>query len=447
MLFKFNFSKAAPFADALLLLLLAAYTLAGVPLATYHGDEGMQIYASRDFDIAFVDGDPWALTTTPPYPIDSPQYLRIINGSIHRYAVGAVLQWGGFGGAGMPIEPGWNWGLSYEENVAGGWLPSEPILHAARYASAVLFALSLLPVFGIGWVLGGRVAAYVGVLLYGFNPLLLINARRSMMEGSLLFFGMLALWAAVLIADRLVREQRVSVGLWVGLAVAGALTLASKHSGAIFLVGAWGWVAWVALWMRRAVWQRWGGLLLAGIAAIALFVGMSPALWSNPIDRFQDLARLRAELIEIQVSLEADAPMTTGQRVVWAVTQPYITPPKHYDRPDWGNAADIRASEQAYNASGLSGMPSHPALGALIMLAAAAGAVALVRGWPPMGIGLVWWVGVTTLALLLNPLPWDRYYIPLVPPLAFLAAVGTAALVRWICEQTRTERALQSTGT
>jgi hypothetical protein len=106
--------------DALLLAALLVYVFAGVPLAPFHGDEGMQIYATRDYVTAFIERNPVELVTSPPYYIDSRPYLRLINGSVQRYAAGFVLYTvGGHTLDDLPIEPGWNWGLNYAENVAG----------------------------------------------------------------------------------------------------------------------------------------------------------------------------------------------------------------------------------------------------------------------------------------------------------------------------------------
>ena len=420
--------------DGLLLIGLATYILAGVPLTTYHGDEGMQVYATQDYITAFVDGSPSELVTGPPYTIDSRPYLRIINGSAQRYAAGALLHLRGHNTGDLPREPGWNWGLSYTENVEGGWLPKDSVLFAARYTSAAFFALSVIPMFAMGMLLGGRWAAYPAAILYALNPILLLNGRRAMMEGSLLLFGLLTLWIALLVVRQLQHKQVLHWRHWAGLAIYGGLTLASKHSGAIFLIGAWTWIGLAILWTRQYVVKHIVLLVVNGVLAIGLFVGLSPALWNDPPARLADLVGLRSELLSIQVAIESDAPTSLAYRATAIFTQPFTTPAAHFERPSWGEVDAIATQVAAYNGSWLSGLPTTPWIGVPLTVLALIGAVILIRKQPTVGVGLLLCYLLTALALMGNPLPWQRYIIPLIPLVILLTSAGFA----WSCEQTRT---------
>jgi hypothetical protein len=53
-------------------------------------------------------------------------------------------------------------------------------------------------------------------------------------------------------------------------------------------------------------------------------------------------------------------------------------------------------------------------------------------------LGILLWLVMTALALMTNPLPWQRYYVPLIPVVTLYAALGTV----WICEQIRTRSVL-----
>jgi 4-amino-4-deoxy-L-arabinose transferase-like glycosyltransferase len=420
--------------DGLLLIGLTAYILAGVPLTTYHGDEGMQVFATQDYITAFIDGSPSDLLTEPPYTIDSRPYLRIINGSVQRYAAGWVLHLRGHNAGDLPREPGWNWGLNYPENVAGGWLPKDSVLFAARYTSATFFALSVIPMFAMGILLGGRWAAYPAAILYALNPILLLNGRRAMMEGSLLLFGLLTLWLALIIVKQIQARQDIQWWHWTGLAMCGGLTLASKHSGAIFLIGAWAWVGLAILWTRQYVVKRIVLIVASGAVAVGLFVGLSPALWNNPPARLADLVRLRSELLSIQVAIEADAPTKLTDRAVGIITQPFIAPLAHFERPDWNEVEPIAAQVAAYDNLWLRGLPTTPWIGIPLTILALIGAVILIRRQPTVGVGLLLCYALTALALMGNPLPWQRYVIPLIPLVILLTSAGFA----WSCEKTRT---------
>ncbi len=222
--------------DAVYAVALALYVLAGVPLTPFHGDESMQIYMSSDYTTAITEGRWNDLRTQPPYDIDSDGHLRLINGSVNRYAIGAVLQLGGYTLT-LP-RPGWDWGLNYQQNVETGHRPSDGALEAARLSSALFTALSVGVMFVIGRHIGGRPAAYIATAVYALNPALLLNGRRATQEGSMFFFGLLT----VLIAAWLSQRERRPLWMWVLLTLAGGLTLASKHSGVVFVAAALGWV-------------------------------------------------------------------------------------------------------------------------------------------------------------------------------------------------------------
>src|SRR5690349_21025097 len=181
---NFFLARYAAVFDVLWPLALAVYILVGIVSVPFHGDEAMQITMSRDYFTAIVDHQPQSLMVSPPYSVDTPSWLRLINGSVNLYTMGLSLQIAGYGEKDLP--PIWVWPLSYDENVARGNRPSQPMLVISRISSAVFLAVSVAVLFGIGWQLRGRWAAYVASGLYAINPVVLINGRRAMMEGSVL---------------------------------------------------------------------------------------------------------------------------------------------------------------------------------------------------------------------------------------------------------------------
>lgn len=438
--------------DALWLLLLAVYIAAGLPIVTFHGDEAMQLYMSRDYVTAFINRQPDRLTVQPPYFIDEDNWLRILNGSINRYAIGLSWHVAGFSENDLPPRPGWDWGLTYERGVETGHRPAERLLNVSRASSTLFLALSAWLMFAIGWQFGGRLPAFFMSALYALNPVILLNGRRAMMEGSLLFFGLLTMLAAILIS-KIVLERRGESAvrpysqwrqmlLWALLALAGGLTLTSKHSGVVFLAGAWGWLLVTAI--THAVRTRRASSLLAsllklaaaGLLALVLFIALSPALWNDVPARLRDLIEQRQGLLEIQVQSDSQAPTTLAERIEGIVVQPFMTPPVHFEVAFWGEAEAIRAEIAGYMASPFSGLQFGLLLGLTLTLLAGFGLVALV--WPrlrPGGawmLGLLAWAAVTVASLLVNPLPWQRYYLPWLPVVTVLAGVGLLALARLV---------------
>jgi 4-amino-4-deoxy-L-arabinose transferase-like glycosyltransferase len=419
--------------DAVYVAALMLYVLAGVALVPFHGDEPMQIYFSGDYEVAVLQGNPSALTTRPPYDIDSDPQLRILNGSVLRYLVGLSRQIAGIGPEQLPPRPGWDWGLSYDRNVETGHRPSDALLMAGRWPSAILLALCAPLAFALGWIVGKRPGAYLVAGLILLNPIILLNGRRAMQEGALLFFGLAVIVTAAWIARKRATRQRVSPWLWALLALTGGLALASKHSTLPFIAGALGWVLVGELthFRLRPFLKTAGAIVLSGVLMVGLFFALSPALWDNPAARFSDLLQVRATLLDIQVS---GAPTTMEFRVGALLAMPYLAPPQYFEVPQYGTWEPIPTEIARYQASGLAGIPFDGVLGGIVMGLMLVGmGVAL---WPKVrpftdwatAAGLFVWWGITALSLLVNPLNWQRYYLSLIPPTALFAAVGALGL-------------------
>jgi hypothetical protein len=428
------------------LLLLIGYILAGVPITPFHGDEAMQITMSADYDTAFIQREPAALMVAPPYAIDSPAWLRLINGSVNRYLIGLSWHLAGFSVNDLP--PIWQWPVSYDDNVGQGNRPSQALLIASRWPSALLLCMSVVVMFGIGYGVGGWPVALFTSGLYALHPVILLNGRRAMQEGALLCFGLLCIWLAMQIARRLHDRQRVSIGWWVGLALAAGLTLASKHSGLVFVAAAFGWVG-VAILMgvlrvgttRRiapTVTQiRSAPLLLclsAVIASLLLFLVLSPALWNDPPARLRDLLTERAALLDSQV-IAAGGATTFFSRLTGMLTQPFLQPAEIYEAGFWANSSAFMGEVRAYTESAWLGLGGGQ-IGALFSAIALVGTGLLLfrlsRG-DSAAWGLLVWLLVTLATLLINPLPWQRYYLPLLPITTLLAAWGGG----WLLTRTR----------
>jgi 4-amino-4-deoxy-L-arabinose transferase-like glycosyltransferase len=427
--------------DSLWLLLLAVYMLLGVPGATFHGDEAMQIYMSTDYYTAFVERDLARLQAEPPFQLDDDPWLRILNGSVNRYAIGLSWALVGYTRDQLPPKPGWDWGLSYEVNVDTNHRPDPARLTISRLSSVLFFVLSAGVMFALGAQLSGRPAAYVASALYVLNPILLLNGRRAMQEGSFLLFGLLAVLMAIIISKRRAQDKPDGWGLWLGLLLSSGLALASKHSAVVLVAGAFGWIALAEvarLFNHRRdqsgiVWRSVGLITLrwvgTGLLTIALFIALSPALWNNPPARLADLVSTRQQLLDIQVSVDPRGAMPLEQRLLYILTQPFIEPVAHYEVSFWSDVSTIQAEIAAYMQSPFSGLHAGMLLGTLLTIAALLGLLLLILRWRHWSIGLLAWIGVTILSLLANPLPWQRYYLPWIPILVLLVGYLISVIV------------------
>lgn len=110
-------------------LILSLYVILGVKITPFHGDEAMLIDASRDFETLFVEHRPQALITAPPYTVDTPAHLRILNGSVAIYSMGLSRYLQGLTLADLGL---WHWESSYDRNLAEGNRPNDQILGVVR---------------------------------------------------------------------------------------------------------------------------------------------------------------------------------------------------------------------------------------------------------------------------------------------------------------------------
>jgi 4-amino-4-deoxy-L-arabinose transferase-like glycosyltransferase len=432
----------------------------------------MHIYTSRDYATVFIDHKLQSLPVNPPYEIDSDSRLRLLNGSVMRYTVGFIMQIEGLTTQDLPPRPGWDWGLHYADDVATGHMPSEALLTAGRTAALIYFALSIIALFGIGWQFGGRWVAYIASGLYALNPIILLNGRRALVESAMLGFGLLTIWTAIQIAKRLSSQidaggsqtlpndnqllktshRKGLWGWWLALIVSSALALVSKYTDTIFAAGAFGgiFIAEVIRAFRRddsskvrsarpyaSLISSTAKLTTSGLLTLALVVVLSPALWNDPIGRVRDLGQMLQEQVAIVVSILApEAPTTISQRVEGIVTQPFLTPVAYFEQASWAEAAPVTAEIARYSASPLSGIPVNPILGVVLTLLAAVGLVAVFWGWlrpyesRAASAVLIVWLLVTVANLLINPLPWQRYYLPLIPIMTVLVAIGVMGIFK-----------------
>lgn len=428
--------------DAVWLLLLGAYLFAGMMLVPFHPDETEHIRMSKDYVTLFVERDPAQMMDvinpeTGSFR-DKESGLRVIDAPLHSYAVGFAWTLGGLSVDDLP--PFWEWEKDYQTNTAEGKRPIDPLLASGRAVSTLMLFGSVVLLFFFGWQIDGRWTAYLVSLLYTINPAVLTHGRRAMHEAPLLFLGTLTLLIAALIAQRIAQRKPVSGVWWGSLVIAAGLTIAGKHSG-IFLVGAaFAWILFAEILKPLCARDRQGvaRTLLTGVArfglygllAVGIFIVLNPGLWSNPPGLLQKLFSERTAVINIQASSIPNALETLPQRFEAIVTFPLI----HRD-----TSAHDAGEGRRYFPSLLAGQPFDNLLGWLLTLLAGVGLLVTVRrAWQTemaartFYTGLVIWLGVLILLLLTNPLPWQRYYVPLIPAMTLLIGVAAHSLWNWL---------------
>jgi hypothetical protein len=159
----------------------------------------------------------------------------------------------------------------------------------------------------------------------------------------------------------------------------------------------------------------------------------------------QDLVRLRGELLDIQVNADPLAPMSTEERIRQIIMQPFMAAPAHYEVAGWADAVAITEEINRYMASPLSGLQFGPLFGGVLTLFVLVGLVALGRrGWT-FRLGIFVWLLLTLALLMVNPLPWQRYYLPLIPLTTLLAGIGIYRVLALFVHRPEQESHLSST--
>ncbi len=408
----------------LLLIPLAGLYYQGLADLPFHPDETSLLYQSRDFELLF--SQPGDLFWQPERD-DLDQKYRALNPPLPKYmlAIGRLL--GGYGAA--EVGQDWDWSATWEQNAAAGALPPPELLRAARAASATAALAAVLLVGCLGKRLQGQATAWLAMALMGLNAAVLLHGRRAMAEGSLLFTVSLALWT---FCDA--RRRPALAG------AAAALAAASKLSaGALAPVGL---LAAMGLLqgrraglepkrsMRNAVWYL-GSLAL-------VFLALNPLLWRSPLRATAEILRARKGLLAMQqAELQQRAPehllQTPAERLAGLITELYLSPVRFSEFANY--RSQTAAAEARYAANPLHNLLRGSFFGTLLFALGLAGmAFAGLHGFRQPGpheARLV--LAASTLAmaaalLLAVPLPFQRYYLPLVPMASLWAAYAVASL-------------------
>jgi 4-amino-4-deoxy-L-arabinose transferase-like glycosyltransferase len=330
-----------------------------------------------------------------------------------------------------------------------------------------------------------RPAAWLAAAVYASTPAVLLNGRRAMQEGLMLLCTTLLAW----VTWRAVRAQarpgaEESSAAWLlALAAVSGLALAAKHSTAVVIAAALLAVLCAPWLRRRAAGSRLprGHLAsLVGVAfgALAVFSLLTPVWWSPPrtlalaglaglafglraawrsrrawlwrgtaltliaaawlarpelprdaIVLPSQLLEARRHLLERQVASFAGDDSAL-RRVTTLLHEAFVAEPQYFEDPAWADVPEIQAQIEAYRASALSGRSGGLPWGVPLAALCAAGALAAWRRRrEPEIVLLALWLALPALALLANPLPWQRYYLVIHPPLAVLVGLGAASLL------------------
>jgi hypothetical protein len=482
--------------DVLFLALLGAYVCLGMTRVPFHGDESTFIRMSMDFVYIFQEGALQKVVYNPEPGFRSvEQDLRESIGAIDPLSIG--LAWNAAGLLPSEINGFWYWYPQSEENewaynVEQGNMPGARLLDTARLPSTLFTAAAIAVVFLVAFALSrSRTAAWLAALLYATTPSILVNGRRAMQEGAMLFFTALVVLCALYIV-RTMRAGKARGGmLLVGyglLGVAAGLALASKHTSILIVLPAYliiiilGWrlgsekdpqdrkaayfrlligltgsgllalsffyfltpvwwfyrLHWLILLCLAAAcllfaipmqgWWKWV-LRILPVAAILLTTMAEPSAWEGIYQPIPIIIQSRDELLQTQQAQGRVLP-TLQSRIREMAVQLLSAKTQYYESYYWEGLPELDAQIRAYEAAHLNGRGGGIAWGIIVFMLIAGGVYAALfhrRGWETLFL-FVWAAVPTGILLLANPLAWQRYYIILIAPWSVLAGFAVVPL-------------------
>lgn len=441
------------FIDILLLWITFAYITWDVKDVPFHGDEATTIWMGRDFDTVILNGDFNAVAfqeknCTVELPrCNANQHMRIITSNLSKIAMGVA--WSNSGFSVHDLNEQWVWGLDKTWNSDNGHVPSPRLLQITRLSSAWLTALSCVFLLATARRIARSlfqtptsvfVASWAAVFFYATHAAILLNGKRAMFEGGLLFGITLMAWA---VFANIHRFPRLS---WRFVALTGILTglaLSTKHSATLTVVILYGgWVIWGLfrlLYARqiRPMMLHIAQLTLATILALGVFYAMNPLWWSiSPLRMADYTIQERQKILDEQVALfggyENNAAKAEG---LWK--QMFRPTTQYYETPSWATYEGVTQEIITYETSGFVGLSHETSIYFVRLSAFFLGVIVLVIHFSRTRAAvicllLVWTVAILIISYVTIPLPWQRYYLSIHPPLTIIMGIGIGVFMDYL---------------
>lgn len=385
----------------------------GVAAIPFHPDESSYLFMSGDAEIFWQRPSDlfWQAQN-----MDSPrQRYRELDAPLTRNLL-ALGRWI----ARLPApKSDWDWSKTWQENQQSGALPDPNLLLTGRLAMAAFFPFSLIFLFLAARNLSNEPTAWISVLLLASNSLVLLHTRRAMAESVLLFGAILTIWA--FLQDH---QNPWLIAFPAGLAFCAKYSLAALAPAGLLAV-----LLQAAQPPRQSLTRMAGQIILYGVTFILVTLFLHPFAWRQPLPAIQAAVKTRQELASAQTRDRPEQELTTfGPKLIAMIGSLYLTPPLFAETSNY--QVETQPAETAYLDN-----PMHS-----LFRSIPAGAIYLSLSLFGFSIGirnafrdaenrrLVVLLAATVLQaaalLALVPLPWQRYYLPLVPFAILWTAYG-----------------------
>lgn len=407
------------FLDGLIFSILALYILAGVRIAPIHGDESTILALSRDVFTIAQSRAAELYYHEPPLGDPAFQELRVLNGQLYPLSYGVLALLAGFQAVDLPQQ--WDWGAAYDFNVATGHLARPDVLYFARIWATWGLILSVAVLYRVARKLirrrGAWVGAWVAAVIYVLLPAVLLNGRRANHEGwmlatliAVLAVGLQLVQASPRLASSRFKAIYGELWRWGSFGLVCGLAVASKHNNAFVVIIVTGSVLCFA---KGNFVRRLAGLSIAAVFGAVIFIAFNPIWWNMPLQAPSVMYRQRVALLAGQTQAferYADGVAGIAARMQALVTFP-LGPAQYFEAsPQWETW--IGDQIRVYAASPFAGISlSLP----LLMVLALVGAVGFwVLPLTRAGFAFhICFVALLLSTLILTPIPWQRYYLPL----------------------------------
>ena len=190
-------------------------------------------------------------------------------------------------------------------------------------------------------------------------------------------------------------------------------------------------------------------LVIAGGIALAIFYGMNPAWWGDPLVRAGQVLSLRSDLLTGQTATFGGYSSLT-EALGGFFRQVFVNPPQYYEIPAWGGyIAEPIARYESSIWHGISVGGSVVGGVVLLVLTVIGGVAAMGRKLALTQavsdnstaqqkansvalriVILVWALAMFVTTAFLTPIEWQRYYLPAYPAVGLLGALGVVRLIQ-----------------
>ncbi len=398
-----NYSPKTIIVQIIPILVFLAWSIfffKGITSVPFHPDETTQIFMSSDFD-KIVTGNVKELFYNENDAINSMQNYRLLDSPVTRYMIGI----GRFLTHSPKLEIDWNWSGSWSDNKSA--LPNAKLLNISRLSIAIFLPVTILLYYIIIKKLFGFPISALSTFLLMTNSIILLHSRRAMAESGLLFFIEISLFALIFMPNKYLFFTAIPI----------AFGLNTKQSLLPLLVIGFVFIAYKAKSnIKTMVLQSTLFILLIG----SIFYFLNPVIWEKPLTGISAMLSKRSALTTNQMNgIAIDTPNfilnNPIERFVGIFGQLFVVKPAIQDIANYETELQNEIIE--YNKNILhSGFGRNIFMGSLIFIFFCIGVFcefSIQNSQKFLVFSLM--VFFIIEILIFFPIPFQRYYIPLIP--------------------------------